>query len=89
MDILFTRAQISPLDSDATKDAQCVAELGPGYRAASLLDVHALWRSIFIGSPSFNSAGQSSSYRTNYNSSVSSFQFQGQQIAPLACARLY
>jgi hypothetical protein len=90
MDLLFTRALIAAASLDATKDAQCVAELGMGYRAASQLDVMALYRSYFVdGSLQFTTVAiPQPIYISTTSSPFLAFGYAAPNSAHVACARL-
>ena len=89
MDLLFTRAVIASASSEATKDAQCVAELGTGYRAASLLDIQALYRSSLSGNLQFTVTPFSAAYSIVQSASgaLLSFNGSGANNVQVACAR--
>jgi hypothetical protein len=87
MDLLFTRALIASGSSDATKDAQCVAELGAEYRAASLLDVQALYRSPFRAGPQFTAAAHSQAVYITPSDPFLVFSFGAVNSLQVACAR--
>jgi hypothetical protein len=86
-DLLFTRTKIADGSSDPTKDALCAAEFGGGYRAASQLDIHGLYQSIFSGSPNFTVAGGASLFISGSNTLLY-FNATSGFITQLACLRL-
>jgi hypothetical protein len=83
----FTRTMISSSSSDATKDAQCVAELGPGYRAATPLDIQALYRSNMFGSPNFTVAASSTAVQVTVSNPYLFLASTAQALVQVACAR--
>jgi len=44
----FTRGKVNPSATVSSKDGQCTSEFGDNYRAASTLDVDALYQSMFV-----------------------------------------